>query len=259
MGSDRWREYGTWHELFDAACNHAGYYDNTELASELCTRTGRTTQNDFEGAKTKLRSWRSGKRLPRRKSFFVLSSILELNSDLEFQARWHALYKAASRKTDDPSGADEALEARAGPAGIAAKRLRRRAVFAAVSVLGVGITIAAVTGAREPPSPDLPAVNYNAYVRVALGRSQLIHGDFLDCDGPVPSWEQIAQRVPTTPLGTFSDGGIARKMVNDCGKEMVVRAVMFTGTSVGTEEVRLLDDYMKIEVVEAATGSSTGG
>ncbi|MFC3722134.1 hypothetical protein [Neoaquamicrobium sediminum] len=254
MGSDRWREYGTWHELFDAVCNHAGHYDNTDLASLLCTRTGRTRQNDFEGAKTKLRSWRSGKRVPRRKSFFALSSILDVRSDPELEARWHALYEAANGKGDAPSGGDEALDSRAVQAGIAASRLRVVAAVSAVSVLGVGIAIAAITRKHQPPSPELPAVNYNAHVRVALGRSQLIHGDYLDCDGSVPDWPLVAQRVPITPLGTFSDGGLARKMVNDCGREMVVRAVMFTGTALGTEEVRLLDDYMKIEVVDTTTG-----
>lgn len=254
MGSDRWREYGTWHELFDAVCNHAGHYDNTELASLLCTRTGRTRQNDFEGAKTKLRSWRSGKRVPRRKSFFALSTILDVRSDPKLEAQWHALYKAANGKGDDPSGSEEALDARAAQAAIAASKLRVVAAVSAVSVLGVGIAIAAITREHQPLSPELPAVNYNAHVRVAFGRSQLIHGDFLDCDGPVPDWSLVAQRVPTTPLGTFSDGGLARKMVNDCGREMVVRAVMFTGTTLGTEEVRLLDDYMKIEVVDTTTG-----
>ncbi|MBX9450598.1 MAG: hypothetical protein KL801_01770 [Mesorhizobium sp.] len=259
MGSDRWREYGTWHELFDAVCNRAGYYDNTELASELCARTGRTTQNDFEGAKTKLRSWRSGKRVPRRKSFFVLSSILDVSSDPKLEAQWHALYKAASSKTNDRPGGAETIEAGAGPARTTTRRLRKWTAVAAASVLGAGIAIAAVTGVRQPPSPDLPAVNYNAHVRVVLGRSQLIHGDVLDCDGLVPSWEQIEHRVPTTPLGTFSDGGIARKMINDCGREMAVRAVLFMATRAGMQEVRLLDDYMKIEVVEVTTGSPTGG
>ena len=105
---------------------------------------------------------------------------------------------------------------------------------------------------RKAAFIELPSVGYDAYVRVPVGTSRLIHGEFADCDGPPPDWETVAAKVPSTVLGTFADGGLARKMVNDCGKEMIVRAVMFTGLAAGTEEVRLLDDYMKIEVVDAA-------
>lgn len=259
MNLNRWREYRRWHELFDVVCNNAGYYDNADLASKLCARTNRTRQEDFEGAKTKLRSWRTGKRVPRRGSFFVLSDMLEVSRDPELEARWHALYKTAIKKTHDAPGGDEAAEARAHPGEIATKKLRGWIFAAAATVLGAGLAIATVTSGNQAPSADLPPVNYNAYVRVPLGSSKLIHGDFLDCDGPVPTWQQMLPRIPSTPLGTFADGGLARKMVNDCGKEMVVRAVMFTGTGIGTEEVRLLDDFMKIDVVEAETGSAPGG
>lgn len=257
MNLDRWREYRTWHELFDVVCNSAGYYDNADLASKLCARTNRTRQEDFEGAKTKLRSWRNGKRVPRRGSFFILSDMLEVSRDPALQRHWNVLYHAA-RTAGYRDGGAAAAPAPAQP-WWSETGLRRWGIIGSLPVLGAGLAIATITSGNQAPPADLPPVNYNAYVRVSLGSSKLIHGDFLDCDGPPPGWEQTVPRVPSTPLGTFADGGLARKMVNDCGKEMVVRAVMFTGTGIGTEEVRLLGDFMKIDVVETDIGSAPGG
>jgi hypothetical protein len=59
-------------------------------------------------------------------------------------------------------------------------------------------------------------------------------------------------RVPFSTLGTFSDGGLARKMSNFCNAVVPVRAVRFTARKAGVEEVRLLDDFVKIFVTDPA-------
>jgi hypothetical protein len=54
--------------------------------------------------------------------------------------------------------------------------------------------------------------------------------------------------VPESRLGSFSDGGLARKMSNFCNAVVPVRAVKFTAREPGAEEVMLLEDFMKIVV-----------
>jgi len=246
MGSTHWaEEHREWHRLFDAACDRKGFFDNSELASLFCARAGRTRREDFEAAKAKLRSWRAGRRLPRRANFFILSELLEVDRDPDLHKRWSDLYRAAAGVGQMPAQGRAARPA-----------MRRRAgrwlLAGTATLAGIGLAVAAVKANRKAAFIELPSVGYDAYVRVPVGTSRLIHGEFAECDGPPPDWETVAAKVPSTVLGTFADGGLARKMVNDCGKEMVVRAVMFTGLAAGTEEVRLLDDYMKIEVVDAA-------
>lgn len=249
MNQDDWSEYSEWHRLFDGLCNRAGFHDNATLASEFCNRTGRKGQGDFDAAKRKLGGWRSGRRLPRRGNLAVLSAILSVDRDPALERCWAALYRSAADagrwvRPSDP---------------VRAPAMPSRWIAAGVSAAAIASIAAAVGSTGSAPAlGHLPSVGYDAYVRVALGTSRMIHGEYDSCEGAPPSWEKVAIRVPSTPLGTFEDGGVARKMVNDCGKEMAVRGVIFTGLSVGTEELYVLDDYMKIEVFESAPGPWEG-
>lgn len=246
MGSTHWaEEHREWHRLFDAACDRKGFFDNSELASLFCARAGRTRREDFEAAKAKLRGWRAGRRLPRRANFFILSELLQVDRDPDLHKRWSDLYRAAAGAGQMPAQGRAARP-------VMRRRAGRWLLAGTATLAGIGLAVAAVKANRKAAFIELPSVGYDAYVRVPVGTSRLIHGEFAECDGPPLDWETVAAKVPSTVLGTFADGGLARKMVNDCGKEMVVRAVMFTGLAAGTEEVRLLDDYMKIEVVDAA-------
>jgi len=253
MGSTHWAEEHTkWHRLLDAACDRGGFFDDSELASLFCARAGKTRREDFEAAKTKLRGWRAGRRLPRRANLAILSELLDVDRDPGLRRRWSELYAAAAGEGRAPAG---------GPAPRPRARSRRagRWLLAGTATLaGIGLAVAAVKAGRKTAFIELPQVGYDAYIRVPVGTSRLIHGEFADCDGPPPDWETVAAKVPSTPLGAFADGGLARKMVNDCGKEIVVRAVMFTGLVSGIGEVRLLDDYMRIEVVDAASPPNAG-
>jgi hypothetical protein len=101
------------------------------------------------------------------------------------------------------------------------------------------------------PNAHLPMIGYNSRVVMAVGESRLIHGDRGDCyGGLLPDWAYTQQRVPASRLGSFSDGGLARKMSNFCNAVVPVRAVRFTASTAGVEEVRLLDDFVKIVVVD---------
>lgn len=102
---------------------------------------------------------------------------------------------------------------------------------------------------------DLPTVAYNARVVVSLGTSKLVNGRSGGCSGqPPPEWSQIRDGVPESGIGVFEDGGIATQMSNFCGKEVVIRAVRFTGLRPGVEEMRVLGAYMRVEVVYSPAG-----
>ena len=53
-------------------------------------------------------------------------------------------------------------------------------------------------------------------------------------------------------IGLFVDGGLATKMMNGCGKEMVVRAIKFIAVRPGVEELKVLNAYFKIEVTSSS-------
>lgn len=243
---ESWDEYKEWHKLLDGLCNACGFDDNADLASVFCARSGRGSQADFDAARKKLRSWRTGKRLPRYGNLMVLFSILEVDRHPGLQERWNNLYRAASAPSRHRGRAPPQRRVPRLSAGYP-HGVGRWAAICALPFLGIGL--AAVVNSDNQLMPiELPEVGYNAYVQLQVGDSRLIHGEYDRCDSPPPDWEQVRTKVPSTMLGIFTDGGLARKMVNDCGREMVVRAVMFTGLTSGVEELRLLDDFMKIEV-----------
>ena len=114
---------------------------------------------------------------------------------------------------------------------------------------GLGLALSSVSGEFRSVPSELPVVNFEGSVRVPLGASVLVHGHAGKCDGRPPEWDEFAGDIPTTALGDFSDGGLARKVVRRCTSERVVRGVRFTGTNVGTDGIRLFGDYIRIDVV----------
>ena len=237
---DKWGGYHEWHRLLDRVCSQKGYRDNSDLAAAFCARTGRIRQQDFDAAKRKLREWRTGKRLPRRTNFSAISTILGVDGQPDLQRHWNRLYLEACRHGRTAAGDMKA------PGKAASPVILYRVASGMLVLLSVGLASLATERQRAPTR--LPEVGYEAYVRVPVGVTRLIHGEHDDCKGPPPPWEDVSGRLPQTGLGTFADGGLARQVVRACGREVVVRAVMFTGTAIGVEELYVLDDYIKIEV-----------
>jgi hypothetical protein len=248
-----WNDYREWHLLFDGICNCKGFYDNADLAGVLCAQMNRHRREDFEAAKSRLQGWRTGKRLPRRSNLLLMASILQIDENPDLRAHWIGLYEAAkdagrsadtSRHDSQPAEAQPMEKRKGVPYGWIA--------LSTIAVLGCYLAGMGAISNRQLAFASLPEIGYDAHVRMALTTSRLIHGEYDTCKGPPPSWDEIAGNVPLSTLGRFADGGLARKMVNDCGKEMIVRAVMFTAEFPGIEEIYVLDDYMKFEVFERA-------
>lgn len=247
-----WNRFSQWHILLDELCESRGHVDNARLASQLCRRAGKSAQEDFNAAEKNLRNWRLGRHLPLRRNFMILAELLHVSDEPELLRQWNLLY-AAARGREVPG--QQQLATDISPVGAEVRRpaAGRRLLWAGAITM---TAVVAVTGFRwmaADPYRDLPMIGYDARVRMLVGESRLIHGDRGDCDGGnVPGWGYTMPRVPFSTLGTFSDGGLARKMSNFCNGVVPVRAVRFTARKAGVEEVRLLDDFVKIFVTDPA-------
>lgn len=244
MSTQGWRDFEAWHHLLDALCERKGWHDNNDAAVELCMRLGKNRRNDFEAAKKKLRTWRSGRRLPLRRNFAALGDLLEVERDPDLERRWTTLYREAQSSANPAIPAFDSAPVH----DLGKRRPRLGWGLAALSIplLPLGL-YAGFFGNGMPP--DLPTVNFEGYVRLPLGSDVLIHGAHADCKARPPDWAAIVDDLPVSTLGTFSDGGLARKVVRRCGAERTVRAVRFTGLREGVEDLRILGDFQKIEVV----------
>jgi hypothetical protein len=255
MGIASWGDFDAWHELFDALCNRRGWYDDKHLASELCTRVGKTTRQDFEAAKKKVRAWRAGRRLPLRRNLAVLAQLLDVGNDPELERRWLELYRRAA--TPNASGVEPVASHGVDRSGI---RIGGGWAMAGLALLlGSGVVYAAVANSRQAALAALPQVNFEGYVRIPVGASHLIHGALESCESDAPGWEEVVATLPQTPYGAFSDGGLARKVDRRCRAEKLVRGVRFTGIAPGTAELRLFGDYVKVDVVTIRPEAATEG
>jgi hypothetical protein len=68
-------------------------------------------------------------------------------------------------------------------------------------------------------------------------------------------WTDVADALPSTALGTFSDGGLARRNSKFCKGITPARAIVFTASQAGVEEFLIQGDFMKVTVVEEGSES----
>ncbi|THF59658.1 hypothetical protein [Ollibium composti] len=240
-----WDRFERWHRLLDELCNRRGHIDNALLASQLCRRQGRNGQDEFNAAGKSLRNWRLGRHVPLRRNFMLLSELLDVPADPELSRHWNRLYATARGHVPLEDSEGPAVDP---TAPLPARSARGRLVWAAAALVAV-LVAAGLRWLMVDPHKDLPMIGYQARVDMLVGETRLIHGDRGNCDGTmVPGWNKTAPRVPESRLGSFSDGGLARKMSNFCNAVVPVRAVKFTAREPGAEEVMLLEDFMKIVV-----------
>lgn len=245
-----WTTYQHWHELLDALCAEQGYLDNMALAEQLCAASGNRTQVAFETAVKNLRNWRHGAHIPQRRNFLLLGKILKVDRHSDLRIHWSRLYGLAKVKPADD-------EASTGPA--TERRKSRWLVLA-----GGGMAVAATLGAwgaysyysPEQISAD-PVASYEGivaeYVRnvsVKIGESAIIHGARGNECGPAPSWESAKLLLPELVTGTLTDGGVGTRVSRQCGGRIPARAILFTATNAGTEQISLYGDDIVIRVSE---------
>lgn len=237
-----WQRHEQWHDLFDALCMERGYLDNLALAERLCAASGNPTHNAFETAVRNLRNWRGGIHIPQRKNFSLLGQILEIDRQEGLRARWNALYH----------------ESRAKPAAVERSGPRRgfpgyRAVAVAALVM-VGLAGFALWPREEAADPvgsyEGIVAEYVRNVSARVGDSMIIHGARGNECGPAPSWEEAMPLLPEMVTGTLSDGGVGTRVSRQCGGRVPARAIVFTATAEGTEQISLYGDPIVIRVSE---------
>ncbi len=245
-----WSGFGQWHLLLDELCDRRGFIDNARLASQLCRRLGRNKLEDFNTAEKSVRNWRLGRHAPLRRNFVILSELLEVAAEPGLARQWNLLYASARGRDALVASPGETPAPCAGAASLLPARRGSRMLWTAGATALAALVAAGAGLVWHDPYGKLPIIGYDAQVRMVVGETRLIHGDRGDCDGHPPDWYYTSPRVPVSTLGTFSDGGLARKMSNFCNAVVPVRAVKFTATAPGTEELRLLDDFIKIVVTD---------
>ncbi|MEW9612382.1 hypothetical protein AB3G45_00610 [Shinella sp. S4-D37] len=259
MISEEWDRFGNWHRLFDRLCRLRGYSENAQLASALCRELSRSSERDFQAAEKNLRNWRRGRRIPLRRNAAILARLLDVEADPALKRRWDRTYRALQ---DGEAG--DALGSPSPKAPVAdriAPPQRTLLLWAALpaGLLAVtGLQGLAASGDASMDTATLPTVAYNARAFLSVGTEKLIHGVAEGCDGPPSDWADMAAYLSESATGAFSDGGLATKMMNGCGKEMVVRAVKFIAIRPGVEELEVLGAYFKIEVTPSSIDPGRG-
>lgn len=245
-----WTIYRHWHELLDGLCVEQGYLDNMSLAEQLCTASGNKTQVAFETAVKNLRNWRHGAHIPQRRNFLLLGKLLKVDRHDGLRAHWNRLYGQAKIK---PVEDDVPAEAATGT------RKSHKAILAGAGIAAVMIAAAWGTypfmdAGRITADPvgsfEGIVAEYVRNVSVKVGESAVIHGARGNECGPAPSWESARLLLPEIVTGRLTDGGIGTRQSRQCGGRVPARAILFTATNAGTEQISLYGDDIVIRVSE---------
>lgn len=250
-----WTTYQEWHELLDGLCAEQGYLDNMVLADALCAASGNRTEAAFDTAVKNLRNWRQGVHVPQRRNFLLLGKILRVDSHEELREHWYRLYGQGRAKPD--------VEDEVPGTGEPTKNSKARWVFGRPSVVvggilagALGVTAMALFHGQEVEPAD-PVGSYEGivaeYVRnvsVKVGESAIIHGARGNECGPAPSWASAKLLLPELMIGTLTDGGVGTRLSRQCGGRVPARAILFTATQRGTEQISLYGDDIVIRVSE---------
>lgn len=111
-----------------------------------------------------------------------------------------------------------------------------------VGVFVIALPIAtSLANAQEIP--------YQKNLSLKVGESAIIYGvRGWQCGQSAPSWEEIAKQLPTVSTGRFSDGGLGTRQSRGCGGPTPARAIQYTATATGNEQLILFTDPVNIEV-----------
>lgn len=241
---ERIGESETWHEMFDAICVEQGHLDNMRLADGLCAAAGNQTETAFHAALKNLSNWRSGSHIPQRRNFLLLTAMLGIDQSDGMRAKWNELYGRARSRTPAEPAADA-------PMAVPPDR-RRYLVVGAGAVLGILAVAAGATLMRpaEPEDGSFAGIEaeYRKNVTVKVGDAIIIHGARGNDCGPAPDWEVTRKLLPELTTGKLSDGGVGTRFSRQCDGLVAARAILFTATTLGTEQTALYGDPITIHV-----------
>lgn len=247
-----WSSFQTWHEMLDALCVEQRHMDNLGLAEQLCAASGNKTQAAFDTAVKNLRNWRQGVHIPQRRNFLLLGKILHVDKHDGLREHWNRLYGQAKVKPADDDVADDTTE----PIERTWKSRWPLLVSGGIVAGALGAATFVLSPAEQDEQAD-PVASYEGivaeYVRnvsVKVGESAIIHGARGNDCGPAPSWESAKLLLPELVTGTLTDGGVGTRVSRQCGGRVPARAILFTATRPGTEQISLYGDDIVIRVSE---------
>lgn len=251
MTEEEFQQFNRWHLLFDELCNRAGFHDASSLAARYCELAGNRDQKEHETTLRNLNNWRSGRHIPRIRSLRMLERVLGVNEDPALLAHWNALYRQANETGEDTPAEIQRPARRSAVSLMPGTKAAAAAAFA----FCVGIAIGGAWGAGwRPwgnPADDAPLVVYKPEIFMSVGESKVIHAERGSCGELPRDWKDVAAYLPPTALGSFSDGGLAQRNSVFCKGLTPARAIMFTATKPGVEEITLQGDFLKVTIAEA--------
>jgi len=253
LATKDWTAFRHWHELLDALCAEQGHLDNMVLADALCAASGNRSQAAFDTAVKNLRNWRHGVHIPQRRNFLLLGTILKVDEHDGLREYWNRLYGQAKVKPAD----DNVSEADGPVNPVKPSRKSRLPLLVSGGVLVAMVGAAAIVLSYGREEPADPVASYEGivaeYVRnvsVKVGESAIIHGARGNECGPAPSWESAKLLLPELVTGTLTDGGVGTRVSRQCGGRIPARAILFTATQPGIEQISLYGDNIVIRVSE---------
>ncbi|MDA0704339.1 MAG: hypothetical protein O3A96_14070 [Proteobacteria bacterium] len=90
---------------------------------------------------------------------------------------------------------------------------------------------------------------YNESVDLKVGESLILKGvRGRECEDSAPAWSRLADRFPSSDLGTLSDGGAGFTDSGRCKGRVAARGIKFTATKPGTETLEIYNDEIRITV-----------
>jgi len=246
-----WEAFQQWHELLDALCVEQGHHDNMALAEALCAASGNQTQAAFDAAVKNLQNWRQGIHIAQRRNFILLGKVLGIDHHEGLRERWNRLYREArpTRRAGPLPDAPRSEVSTRFP-----KRRRSAVAAGVILVCALGAATLSLPPDRPAETPDPGAaseavvIEYVRTVSLGVGDSAIIHGvRSRGCEG-APTWESIRGRLPEPVTGVLTDGGVGMRHSRSCGEQVEVRAILFTATQAGTEQITLYGDAIEIQV-----------
>lgn len=247
----------SWHELFDRLCDEKGLHDIAELASQFCAKAGQKDTNSFYTASRNLRNWRTGKHLPSRRNYLILSKVLDTGADPALQKRWAELYALALRsksvapepetRGDTASDAHASAENRGGGAAT----FRPPGLYSLLIALG-GLVITGAGGyaVYQFTKPAPVRIPFVKAVDMQVGDVRIIHGKRGFCGKPPPSRARVQKRLPAgLKTGRLEAGALVGERYSvKCRGRTPARAVLFHATAAGKETFRLYGDRISVTV-----------
>lgn len=249
-GTDRW------HSLFDRLCDNAGFGDAASLATRYCEVAGGEGKREHDAALRNLNNWRSGRHIPRLRSLRILEKMLRLDDDPALLRQWRMLYQQANEDSDGPPA--PSANGPAGPSGKITLRWSATPLWTIaggilIFALGMAAGNLASSGWRllGGPADSAPLVFYKPEVWMSVGESKVIHAERGLCGELPRDWPDVAADLPPVRLGSFSDGGLARRNSKYCKGLTPARAIVFTARRAGVEEFNIQGDFLKVTIAEA--------